>query len=66
MRVYLFRDRDSANTFAYSLDVTGRNIPQHSAHTKWTFVTVTTDHDMPEGEEVMRHLERSGYYVFER
>jgi hypothetical protein len=64
--VYLFRDRDSSNTFAYSLDVTGRNIPQHTARTKWAFVTVTSDRDMPEDQEAVRHLKRSGYFVFER
>ena len=66
VRVYLFRDQDSTNSFAYSLDVTGRNIPQHTVRTKWAFVTVTSGRDMPEDQEAIRHLERSGYYVFER
>jgi hypothetical protein len=62
--VYLFRDRDSSNTFAYCVDVTGRDIPQRTVATTWAFVTVLSDLHMP--EEVMRHLQRSGYYVFER
>ncbi len=66
VRVYLFRDRDSTNTFAYSLDVTGRNIPHHTVRTKWAFVTVTSDRDMPEDQEAIRHLKRNGYYLFER
>jgi len=28
MLVYLFRDENSGDTFAYSADVTGRNIPR--------------------------------------
>jgi len=46
--------------------VTGRNIPQHTVRTKWAFVTVTSDGDMPEDEEAIRHLKRNGYYLFER
>jgi hypothetical protein len=60
VRAYLFRDQNSTNTFAYTLDVTGRNIPRHTARIKWTFVATTWDHEMPEGEEAMRHLRRSG------
>jgi hypothetical protein len=66
VRIFLFRDRGSTSTFAYSLDVTGRNIPQQTERTKWVFDTVTSDRDMPEDQEAIRHLKRCGYYVFER
>ena len=38
MLVYLFRDENSRDIFAYSTDVTGRNIPRASPHTQWSFV----------------------------
>jgi len=40
------------------VDVTGRNLPQHTAFTKWIFVTVISNHDIPEGEEAILHLRR--------
>ena len=64
--VYLFHDRERSNTFAYSVDVTGRNIPLDTTGSKWIFVAVTSDHDMPEDQEVMRSLRLHGYHVFER
>jgi len=64
--VYLFRDQERSTTLAYSTDVTGRNLPQQAPRTKWAFVTVALDHDIPEGEEAMRHLQRRGFYIFER
>ena len=63
--LYLFRD-PSSNTFAFSLDVTGRNIPQHTERTKWMFVTVTSEHDVLEGEEAKRSLQGYGFYLFEK
>jgi hypothetical protein len=45
MRVYLFRDHHS-NAFAYSVDVTGRNIPPQTAETKWGYETVTSDREL--------------------
>jgi len=62
--VYLFRDRRT-NTFAYSADVTGRNLPRHTGRTKWIFVEVTSDHDLPESGEAVCLLRRSGFYPFE-
>jgi|RhiMethySRZTD1v2_1073278.scaffolds.fasta_scaffold17579_6 hypothetical protein len=62
--VYLFRDQKS-KAHAYSVDVTGRNLPQRH-FTKWIFVTVISDDDILEREEGMLHLRRSGFYLFER
>jgi hypothetical protein len=38
MLVCLFRDENCRDTFAYSTDVTGRNIPRRSPSTQWGFV----------------------------
>src|SRR5262245_22223560 len=38
MLVYLFRDENSRDTFAYSTDVTGRKIPRLSPYSQWSFV----------------------------
>jgi len=67
MLIYLFRDQSGSNTFAYSTDVTGRNIPRPAAHTKWSFVSVMSNHEIPpDHENVFHHLRRSGFYVFEK
>jgi len=64
--VYLFRDESGGNTFAYSTDVTGRNIPQSTARTKWSFVAALADRDIENFEDVRRRLRQQGYYVFHR
>jgi len=64
--VYLFRDRACPTTFAYSTDVTGRNLARQTPGTNWAFVTVASHQDIPEGEEATRHLQRYGLYIFER
>jgi hypothetical protein len=61
MLVYLFRDHDHGRIFAYSKDVTGRNLPSRE-NRKWVFV----EQCAPEGEEALRHLRTRGYYLFER
>jgi len=63
--VYLFRDENSRETFAYSTDVTGRNIPRGSPHTQWSFVAAEEIH-VGDFEEVRLHLRRHGFYVFRR
>ena len=65
MLVYLFRDESSPDTFAYSTDVTGRNIPRQSPHSQWSFVTAERTHNLG-NFEVTRHLERLGFYIFQR
>ena len=66
MLVYLFRDRDRATTFAYSTDVTGRNLALQMPGTNWAFVTAGLDPDISEGEKAMCHLRRYGFFVFEK
>jgi hypothetical protein len=64
--VYLFRDGSGSNIFAYSTDVTGRNIPQPTTLTKWSFVAALADRDIENFEDVRHHLRQQGYYLFKR
>jgi len=65
MLVYLFRDEDNRDTFAYSMDVTGRNIPRGSPDTQWSFVAEEKIQGL-DIEEVTRHLRQQGFYIFQR
>ena len=65
MLVYLFSAENGSNKLAYSTDVTGRNIPRPAAHTKWNFVDLVPERSLHDSEDVMRHLKRSGFYVFD-
>jgi hypothetical protein len=64
--VYLFRDESGCNTFAYSTDVTGRNIPAATTGAKWSFVAALADRDIENFEDVRRRLRQLGYYVFKK
>src|SRR5262245_521705 len=64
--VYLFRDENSRDTFAYSTDVTGRSIPRTSPRAKWSFVAAASFKDLDANEEARRHLSQHGIYVFRR
>ena len=62
-----FRDQGGSNSFAYSTDVTGRNIAQPRARTEWRFEAVIPYQDVFRNcEEVLGHLSRLGFYIFER
>src|SRR5215510_1096782 len=64
--VYLFRDEGSRDTFAYSTDVTGRNIPRASRYTQWSFEAAEKIQDLRDFEEVIEHLKQKGFYIFRR
>jgi hypothetical protein len=65
VQIYLFREQGGANNFAYSTDVTGRNIPRPDTRTEWHFVSIVTYRNKsPNFEDVVRHLRRVGFYVF--
>jgi hypothetical protein len=66
MLVYLFRDENSRDTFAYSTDVTGRKIPRLSPYSQWSFVAAAKIQDLDTVEEVTRYLRQQGCYVFRR
>ena len=38
MLIYLFRDESDNDIFAFSIDVTGANIPAVTPHTEWIFL----------------------------
>ena len=38
MLIYLFRDESDNHIFAFSIDVTGANIPAVTPHTEWIFL----------------------------
>jgi hypothetical protein len=65
--VYLFRDEGSnRDTFAYSTDVTGRNIPRASRYTQWTFEAAEKIQDLEDFEDVIEHLKQKGFYIWSR
>ncbi len=66
MLVYLFRDDSGCNSFAYSTDVTGRNIPSASSHTNWKFVAAVTEPDLEDSQKVMLGLRQRGFHLFQR
>ena len=64
--VYLFRDENSRDTFAYSTDVTGRNVARALRRAKWNFMASARIEDLDDNEEATRHLRQRGFYVFRR
>ena len=66
MLVYLFRDENSHDTFAYSTDVTGRSIAPISPRAKWSFVAAASFEDLDDNEEAVQHLRQHGIYVFRK
>ena len=66
MLIYLFRDASGSDSFAYSTDVTGRNIPPTTERTKWSFVAAVADRDIQDFEDVMPGLRQRGFYLFQR
>lgn len=71
MIIYLFREESSAEVFAFSIDVTGQNIPPLSPHTEWIFLEAIDTLRFPEPwnvddfQQVLDQLKANGYYVFE-
>jgi len=71
MVIYLFRDKTNDNIFAFSTDVTGRNIPPAAANTKWMFIEAVNTLKFPEPwdigdfQYVLGHLRSDGFYLFQ-
>ena len=71
MLIYLFRDENDNNIFAFSIDVTGGNIPAITPHTEWIFLEALDTLKFPDPwditdfQYVLDHLKADGYYVFE-
>jgi hypothetical protein len=54
VQIYLFREQGGSNNFAYSTDVTGRNIPRPHARTEGRFESmVTYQNKSPNFEDVV-------------
>jgi hypothetical protein len=64
--VYLFRDASGCNSFAYSTDVTGRNIPLASSRSDWKFVAAVAEPELEDSQTVRRGLRQKGFHLFQR
>jgi hypothetical protein len=71
MLIYIFRDESDNGVFAFSIDVTGANIPAVTPHTEWIFLEALDTLKFPDPwditdfQYVLDHLKADGYYVFE-
>jgi hypothetical protein len=71
MDIHLFRDESSGDIFAFSVDVTGENIPPVSPMTEWIFLEAIDTLRFPEPwdvadfRDVLDHLRVHGYYLFQ-
>jgi hypothetical protein len=63
MPIYLFR-AGSSRTFAYSLDVTGRNIRPVPEQAKWRFETTVDAEQFEAHPEALQRIWEDGFYVF--
>ena len=61
--IYLFRAGSSRN-FAYSLDVTGRNIPPVAADAAWIYQGTVDAEQVKAHPEASRRLQADGFYLF--
>ena len=71
MVIYLFRDKNNDDIFAFSTDVTGRGIPPAAATTEWMFIEALDTLKFPEPwdigdfQYVLDHLQANGFYLFQ-
>ena len=63
MSIYLFR-AGSSRTFAYSLDVTGRNMPPVAEQAKWRFERTVDSEEFKAHPEALQRIWEIGFYVF--
>jgi hypothetical protein len=63
MPIYLFR-AGSSRSFAYSLDVTGRNIPPLAEQAKWLFERTVDAEQFKAHPEALQQIWEDGFYVF--
>ena len=64
--IFLFRAQGCSRSFAYSLDVTGRNIPALTERTNWLFVGVIAAEQLEAHPETLRQLRANGFYIFKK
>jgi hypothetical protein len=71
MLIYPFRDESDNDIFAFSIDVTGANIPAVTPHTEWVFLEgldtlkFPDPWDITDFQGVMDHLKADGICVFD-
>ena len=71
MVIYLFRDEGDEDTFAFSADATGQNIPPITPLTEWIFLEAfetlkfREPWDIQDFQPVLNHLKADGYYLFQ-
>lgn len=70
MVIYLFCDESSTDVFAFTVDVTGANIPPVTPHTEWVFMEAidtlrfAEPWDIDDFGDVLDRLKADGYYLF--
>jgi hypothetical protein len=62
--IFLFRSLGRSGSFAYSLDVAGRNLPLLAEHEEWVYVTMIAVEQLEADAETLRQLRTAGFYVF--
>ena len=71
MVIYLFREKNNDDIFAFSTDVTGRSIPPAAATTEWMFIQALDTlkfqepWDIGDVQYVLDELQVSGFYLFQ-
>ncbi|HJZ31457.1 MAG TPA: hypothetical protein VKF35_10140 [Hyphomicrobiaceae bacterium] len=71
MVIYLFKDKNSDDVFAFSTDVTGHSIPPATANSEWMFIEALDTLRFPEPwdvsdfQYVLDHLAVDGFYLFQ-
>jgi hypothetical protein len=71
MVIYLFCDAANSEHFAFTIDITGVNIPAVTPYTEWIFVEAidtlkfVEPWDIGDFRGVLDHLKADGYYLFE-
>jgi hypothetical protein len=71
MFIYLFRDESESGNFAFSVDMTGANIPPITPLTEWIFLEAINTlkfvepWDIDDFRPVLNHLKVDGYCLFQ-
>jgi hypothetical protein len=71
MFIYLFRDESDSENFAFSVDMTGANIPLITPLTEWIFLEAINTlkfvepWDIDDFRPVLERLKVDGYYLFQ-
>jgi hypothetical protein len=66
-----FRDENESEHFAFSVDMTGANIPPITPLTEWIFLEAINTlkfvepWDVDDFRQVLKHLKADGYYLFQ-